>query len=103
MNTPDLSTAAIPELVPMTGVGGPPRTPARTAEPDHADQAPATPDVEIAVANLLVRVYSMFHVDPKTQEVHISVVDENGKLVRLIPPDSVSEMLTAMSAYPSGR
>jgi FlaG protein len=104
MNGSDLSTAAIPEPVPLPGTGGPvrpsgaARESATTNDPNPLDRRP---DVEIAIADTMVRVHAMFHVDPKTNTVHVSVVDEHGKVVRLIPPESVSEMLAAMAAYPT--
>ena len=101
MNGSDLSSAAIPELVPLTGISGPSSPRMRTAVPVDAEAADATPDAEIAIANTFVRVHAMFHVDPHTKKVHVSVVDEHGKVVRLIPPESVSEMLAAMAAYPT--
>jgi hypothetical protein len=104
MNGSDLSTAAIPELVPPSGTGGSvgpagaTRDSATPHDPNHLDRSP---DVEIAIADTMVRVHALFHVDPKTNTVHVSVVDEHGKVVRLIPPESVSEMLAAMAAYPT--
>ena len=38
-------------------------------------------------------------VDPSTKEMIVSVVDEAGRLVRMIPPDSVAKMIAAMAAY----
>jgi hypothetical protein len=58
-----------------------------------------TPDVEIAVNKAMVRVFAVFQVDPETHEMHVSVVDDEGRLVRLIPPDSVAQMISAMAAY----
>jgi hypothetical protein len=101
MNGTDFSTAAIPELVPLTGIGGSARPGPRSAEAIIRPAVDEAPDAEIAIANSLVRVHAMFHVDPETRKVHVSVVDESGKLVRLIPPESVSEMLAAMASYPA--
>ena len=103
MNTSDLASSAIPELVPMTGLSGPRVTAVRTADraaTEPAGSADATADVEISIANIMVRQHTMFHVDPETNRLQVSVVDDSGKLVRLIPPDSVAQMLQAMSAYP---
>ena len=60
----------------------------------------AGPDVAIGKPPGLVRVHAVFQVDPVTSRMTVSVVDEQGNLVRLIPPDSVAEMLAAMAAYP---
>ena len=101
MNGSDLSTAAIPELVPATGIGAPARSAPPAAEPRSSADVDGTPDAEIAIGATMVRVHAMFHVDPDTRRVQVSVVDENGHLIRLIPPDSVAQMLSAMAAYPT--
>ena len=101
MNGSDVSPAAVQELVPLTGIGGPTRSATRPSGPTAPPPAEHAPDAEIAIANSIVRVHAMFHVDPETRRVQVSVVDEDGKLVRLIPPESVSEMLAAMAAYPA--
>jgi uncharacterized FlaG/YvyC family protein len=44
-------------------------------------------------------VFAVFQVDPETHEMHVSVVDDAGRLVRLIPPDSVAQMISEMAAY----
>jgi hypothetical protein len=72
---------------------GLPGTPGQTPTPG------ATPDVEIAVNDAMVRVFAVFQVDPETNEMHVSVVDDAGRLVRLIPPDSVAQMINEMAAY----
>jgi len=102
MNAPDLSTAALAELAPVTGTGGPARpgtTPGRPAVVDPELRSDEAPDAEIAIGDTLVRVHAMFQVDPTTKEVHVSVVDDRGRLIRMIPPDSVAQMLAAMASY----
>ena len=101
MNGPDLSSVATPELVSVTGIGGPSWPSPRPDDAPEPAPAKDTPDAEIAIADTLVRVHAMFHVDPETKRVQVSVVDEQGRLIRMIPPESVSEMLAAMSAYPT--
>ncbi len=68
-------------------------------EPAQVAQAAAVPDVEIAFDKGMVRVFAVFQVDPQTNEMQVSVVDDEGRLIRLIPPDSVAEMISAMAAY----
>ena len=105
MNGPDRSTAPIPELALLTGASGPARPwPATPGSDPTAGDPPAAahdgpPDAEIAIANSLVRVHAMFQVDPKTKEVQVSVVDDRGRLIRIIPPDSVAQMIAAMASY----
>ena len=57
------------------------------------------PDVAIDTVAGLVRVHAVFQLDPTTREMTVSVVDETGKLVRMIPSDSVAQMIAAMAAY----
>jgi hypothetical protein len=101
MNGSNLSTAAIPELVPATGIGGPDRPAATAGVATPLADVNRTPDAEVAIGATMVRVHAMFHVDPDTRRVQVSVVDENGHLIRLIPPDSVAQMLAAMASYPT--
>jgi uncharacterized FlaG/YvyC family protein len=68
-------------------------------EPAQVALAAAVPDVEIAFDRGMVRVFAVFQVDPQTNEMQVSVVDDEGRLIRLIPPDSVAEMISAMAAY----
>lgn len=46
-----------------------------------------------------VRVYAIFSIDPATNELQVRVVDETGRLIRTIPPETVAAMLAAMAAY----
>ena len=59
----------------------------------------AGPDVAIGSGPAIVRVYAIFAVDPQTNRVRVRVVDDTGRLIRMIPPESVAEMLAAMSGY----
>jgi len=59
----------------------------------------AGPDVAIKSALGLTRLYAVFEMEPGTQKLRVRVVDDTGRLVRVIPPDSVSEMITAMASY----
>lgn len=78
----------------------------RTDRPDGAVTVPldafakrAGPDVAVSADAGLVRVHAVFQMDPSTKEMSVSVVDEAGRLVRMIPPDSVAKMIAAMAAY----
>lgn len=102
MNTVDLSSLAIPELVPLTGSGGPLRArnqPVAVTARVASDEA----DVEVAIADTLVRIHAMFRVDPETSKVHVSIVDDQGRVIRLIPSESVAQMIEAMASYPTSR
>ena len=103
MNGPDATLAALPELVPLSGPARSRTTSATTsvAWPNVVVPADAQADAEIRIDDRMVRVHALFQVDPRTQEIHVSVVDDEGHLIRLIPPDSVAQMLRAMAAYPT--
>jgi hypothetical protein len=57
------------------------------------------PDVAVSTDAGMVRVHAVFQLDPSTKEMSVSVVDEEGRLIRMIPPDSVAKMIAAMAAY----
>lgn len=76
-----------------------PGTPGAPGAPAQAPTPAASPDVDIALNDAMLRVFAVFQVDPVTHEMHVSVVDEAGRLVRLIPPDSVAQMISEMAAY----
>lgn len=59
----------------------------------------AGPDVAVGGDLGLARLYVVFQVDPATKEMRVSVIDDSGRLVRVIPPDSVGQMIAAMTAY----
>ncbi len=59
----------------------------------------AGPDVAVVVGAMIVRMYAVFDVDPQSRNLSVRVVDEAGRLVRMIPSDSVSKMLNEMARY----
>jgi len=59
----------------------------------------AGPDVRIDGADGPVSVYAVFSVDTETHEVRVAVIDELGRLVRMIPAKSVADMLRTMASY----
>jgi hypothetical protein len=97
MNNTSIQPGAAQVLVPLSGVAPLPRVAGQTA-PDGFGRS-AGPDAEIAFETPTVRAYAHFQVDPETKEMKVSVVDESGKLIRLIPADSVRQMIAAMAAY----
>jgi hypothetical protein len=97
MNNSMIQPGAAQVLIPLSGVATVPRA-AGQAAPDGFDHS-AGPDAEITVDTSTVRVYAHFEVDPETKEMKVSVVDEAGRLIRLIPADSVRQMIAAMASY----
>ncbi len=57
------------------------------------------PDASVKTATGVVYVHAVFQMDPTTKEMSVSIVDEAGRLVRMIPPDSVARMIAAMATY----
>jgi hypothetical protein len=57
----------------------------------------AGPDVAISRGSSVVRAYAVFEVDPATHKVRVKVVDDTGRLIRLIPSESVAAMLATMT------
>ena len=82
--------AAVPGAIPGTARGS-----SAGALDNFARQA--GPDVAIGSGPEMIRVYAIFAVDPETKKVHVRVMDDQGRLIRMIPPESVAEMLAAMS------
>ncbi len=48
-----------------------------------------------------VSVFVVFSVDADTNEVRAAVVDDQGRLVRMVPARSVADMLKTMAQYGS--
>ena len=57
------------------------------------------PDASVQTSGGIVSVHAVFQLDAKTRELSVAIVNEDGKLVRMIPPESVSRMIAAMAAY----
>lgn len=91
-------TAATPDLH-LLGVARTDRQDGSVTVPLDAFAKRAGPDVAVSADSGLVRVHAVFQMDPSTKEMSVSVVDEAGRLVRMIPPDSVAKMIAAMAAY----
>ena len=90
-----VSTAPVPGTAVPTPVCGGHQAPGR----DDPFARQAGPDVSLVRGGVEVRVYTHFSVDPMTKEVQVAIVDQAGRLVRMIPPDSVAQMLQAMNSY----
>jgi hypothetical protein len=57
------------------------------------------PDASVKTATGDVSVHAVFQLDAKTRELSVAIVNEDGQLVRLIPPESVARMIAAMATY----
>jgi hypothetical protein len=59
----------------------------------------AGPDVSFKGPDGVTEAYAVFHVDPETKKLQVTVVDGEGRVLRVIPPRSVSDMLESMGRY----
>jgi hypothetical protein len=57
------------------------------------------PDVAVRTDGGMQAMHAVFQMDPATNEMRVSIVDAAGRLVRMIPPDSVAQMIAAMATY----
>jgi hypothetical protein len=95
------SSSEAPAPLPLAGSGATrsDRQAGTAVVPLDAFARLAGPDVSVDADAGMVRVHAVFEIDPRTRELSVSVVDEAGRLVRLIPADSVAKMIAAMAAY----
>jgi hypothetical protein len=87
-----VATGSAPAAVPQMG----PTSVA--AQPDRFAKQ-AGPDVTYKGPDGLTEAYAVFQIDPKSKQLHVTVVDAQGQVLRVIPPRSVSEMMEAMGRY----
>jgi hypothetical protein len=57
------------------------------------------PDATVQTADGPVNVHVVFQLDSKTHQVSVAIVSQDGQLIRMIPPESVSRMIAAMATY----
>ena len=95
----DATGAASAADLPLIGVARPHRDGRSLTVPLDAFAKRAGPDAAVSTDAGVVRVHAVFQMDPTTKEMTVSVVDESGRLVRMIPPESVAQMIAAMAAY----
>jgi hypothetical protein len=86
--TTGTAPAAIPQLssTPMT------------AERDQFARK-AGPDVSFKGPNGMSEAYTVFSIDPASKELKVMVVDGEGRVIRIVPPTSISQMLESMGRY----
>ncbi len=56
-------------------------------------------DVSMEGPSGLTQAYAVFEIDPKTEQLHVMIVDDKGQVMRVIPSGSVSEMVESMARY----
>ena len=90
------ASRAAKRTVPSAGVPGLPFV-AGIPRTDLFNQE-AGPDVSMGLGR---QAYVAFEVDPQTHQLRVSILDGSGRLVRMVPAESVSQMLSAMARYAS--
>jgi hypothetical protein len=90
--------AAAGAAYPTTGLAGV-RNDGAVTVPLDAFAKRSGPDVKIKTEQGNVSLHAVYQQDPVTKEMTVSLVDESGRLIRMIPPDSVAKMISAMTAY----
>lgn len=92
LNLPPIGTTSTPAPRPAR----PLRLPGSGTSDGFHQQA--GPDVRVNGSGGPVAMFAVFTVNPETDEVQVAVFDDRG-LVRLIPPESVFQMVTMMRSY----
>ncbi len=59
----------------------------------------AGPDVSYKSSAGVTEVYAVFSVDPESRELRVAVVDHDGRVLRMIPPGSIAQMMEQMARY----
>jgi hypothetical protein len=59
----------------------------------------AGPDVSFKGPDGLTEAYAVFQIDPVSKQLQVMVVDAEGRVLRAIPPRSVSQMMDSMGRY----
>ena len=86
--TTGTAPAAVPQLVPGQG----------PAQKDRFAKR-AGPDVSFKGPDGMTEAYAVFQVDPESKQLQVTVVDGDGRVIRVIPPRSVSQMMESMGRY----
>ena len=81
----------------IPGVGAPAAIPVQGTRAQDVDPfaAKAGPDISYRSTE----VYAVFRQDPQTRQMQVAIFDGDGRLLRMIPPASVAQMVATMSAY----
>ena len=86
--TTGTAPAAVRQAAPLQG----------TAQKDHFARE-AGPDVSFKGPGGLTEAYAVFQIDPESKQIQVVVVDSEGKVLRMIPARSVSQMMETMGRY----
>ncbi len=81
----------------LTSVGAPASVPVQGGRAQDVDPFAAKAGPDISYRSM--EVYAVFRQDPQTRQMQVAIFDGDGRLLRMIPPASVAQMLATMSAY----
>jgi hypothetical protein len=73
--------------------------PAQVAAQKDQFAKQAGPDVSFKGPDGLTEAYAVFQIDPVSKQLQVMVVDAQGRVLRAIPPRSVSQMMESMDRY----
>jgi hypothetical protein len=59
----------------------------------------AGPDVSYKGPEGMTQAYAVFQIDPSSKKLQVTVVDGEGRVLRVIPPRSVTQMIESMNSY----
>jgi hypothetical protein len=86
-----VTTGTAPAAIPQS-------TSRQVAQKDRFSKR-AGPDVSFKGPDGLTEAYAVFQIDPQSKQLQVTVVDANGKVLRVIPPRSVAQMMESMDKY----
>jgi hypothetical protein len=69
----------------------------RVSEPAATVTKATTPTADVAIFGR--DTFAVFSVDEETKSTRIAIYDGEGRLMRMIPADSVADMLSQLAAY----
>src|ERR1700690_1510793 len=87
-----VATGTAPAVIPQTAP-----LPVVLQKDQFAKQA--GPDVSFKGPDGLTEAYAVFQIDPVTKQLQVMVVDAEGRVLRAIPPRSVSQMMETRGRY----
>ncbi len=89
------SAASAPVVTGLTL--GSPASPPPVVKPATPAAAPTRPSADVVAFGR--DTFAVFSVDKDSGATRIAIYDGDGQLVRMIPPEGVSEMLSQLAAY----
>ena len=92
LQTALVTTGTAPAVVPQQ------TAPQAGPQPDRFAKR-AGPDVSYKGPEGMTQAYAVFQIDPSSKKLQVTVVDGEGRVLRVIPPRSVLQMIESMNSY----